>query len=61
MAEPNTELKKEDGDATEKTRSKPQYHQLQNNNRDQGGKWQSDRIATTRENFKRECPELEGA
>ena len=61
MAEPKPEVKKEDGDTNEKTRSRPQYHQHQNNNQYQGGKRQSDRITTTIETFKGECPELEGA
>ena len=61
MTEPKPKVKKEDGDTTEKTRSKPQYYQLRNNNRDQGGKRQSDIIATPRATFKGECPELEGA
>ena len=39
---------------------KPQYHHFQNNNQDQGGKQQSDIIATPRATFKVECPELEG-
>ena len=42
-------------------RSRPQYHQLRNNNRDQGGKRQSDIIATPRATFKGECPELKGS
>ena len=42
-------------------RSRPQYHQRQNNNQDQVGKQQSYRIAYPRATFKRECPELEEA
>ena len=57
MTEPKPKVKKEDGDNTEKTRSKPQYHQRQNNNLDQkGGGVQLDRIATLRATFKGECP-----
>ena len=61
MSEPKPKVKKEDGDTTEKTRSKPQYHQCWNKNRDQGGERQEDRIATPRINFKGEFPESEGA
>ena len=51
MTEPNPEVNKEDGDTTEKTMSRHQYHQRRNNNRDQG-KQQSDRITTPIETFK---------
>ena len=61
MTEPKLEVKKEDGYTTERTRPRPRYHQLQNNNQDQGGKLQSDKIITPRANFKGELPELEGA
>ena len=60
MTEPKPEVKKEDGDTTEKTRPRSQYHQRRNNNRDQG-KRQSDRITTPRATFTGECSELEGA
>ena len=45
----------------EKIRSKPQCHQLQTNNRYQGGKRQSKIIANPRTTFKEEFPELEWA
>ena len=61
MNEPNPEMKKEDGVTMVKTISNYQYHQRRNNNRDQGGKRQSDRIATPRATFKGEFPKLEGA
>ena len=61
MKKTKPEVKKENGDTTGKTRSRPQYHQRRNNNRDQGGKQQPDRIATPRATFKGECPELENA
>ena len=62
MTEPDPEVKKEDGDNTEKTRSRPQYHQSQNSNQYQGGKWQSDRITTPKATFKGGwMPQLEGA
>ena len=54
MKESKPEVKKEDGDNTEKTRSNYQYHQLQNNNQDQGGRQQSDRFASPRTTFTRE-------
>ena len=60
MTEPKPEVKKEGGDTTEKTRPRPQYHQLRNDNR-YHGKQQSDRITTPRATFKGEFPELEGA
>ena len=52
-------MKNSDWDTTEKTMPRPQYHQRQNNNLDQG-KQQSDRITTLRATFKEKCPELEG-
>ena len=61
LTETKPKVKKEDGYTTEETRSRPQYHQLQNNNRYQGGKRQSDIISIPRATFKGECPELEGA
>ena len=56
MTEPNPEVKKEDGDVTETASSRPQYHQRQNNNQDQGGERQSDIITTSRATFKGEYP-----
>ena len=61
MLEPKNEMNKEYGDTTEKTRSRPKYHQGQNNNRYQEGKRQPDRITTPRYTFNGECPELEGS
>ena len=52
MTEPKPELKKKDGDNMENIKSRPQYQQLQNNNQDQGGKQQLDRIVTPKETFK---------
>ena len=54
-------MKKDDGHTMEKASLNPQYHQHQNNNRDQGKKKQSDIISTPRETFKVKCLELEGA
>ena len=56
MLEPKNEMNKEYGDTTEKTRSRPKYHQSLNSNQDQGGKWQSDRITTPKATFKGEYP-----
>ena len=61
MTEPEPGVKKEDWDTNEKTRSRPKYHQGQNNNRYQEGKRQPDRITTPRYTFNGECPELEGS
>ena len=56
MIENKPKVEKGSGDTTENTWSDPQYHQRRNNNRDQGGKQQPDRIATPRATFKGECP-----
>ena len=46
MPESKPEVKKEDGGTTEKTESKPQYHQCRSNNRDHGVNIQVYRFAT---------------